>query len=89
VSSAATSEWPRLAGAAIAARDELRMLAADLTMALASGRIQPALVVRARDLARRHADGLRFALKHPAAEPPVRRMNRDLPYWSTLESGDR
>jgi hypothetical protein len=78
------AEWPLLPGAAMGARDELRQLAAELTAAMNTGSIPRALIVRARDIAVRHADSLRMALKHPAgAERPRRKFNRNhnLPCW--------
>jgi len=73
----ADSQWVRLAGAAVAARDELRRLDTELSDALAAGSVPRALIVRARDAARRHAAGLRIGLKHPSTPvPSVRRMNR-------------
>ena len=81
----AMSEWLRLAPATINARDDLRRLAADLTAAMATGRIPRALILRARDTAARNADALRVALKHPSAEAPRRKNTRDMPCWSEQE----
>jgi hypothetical protein len=85
VTKSLNSEWPRLAGAAVGARDELRRLAADLTKAMDEGRIPRALIISARDTAQRHAIALQAALKHPATEPHIRRAKDDLPCWMTLE----
>jgi len=82
----AADQWPRLAGAAQCARDDLRSLASDLSNAMATSRIPRALIIRARDVAARHADCLRLALKHPAAPPERRKF--DLPCWS-VPSKDR
>lgn len=75
-------EWTRLAAATIRARDDLRTLAADLTAAMAARSIPGEMIVRARDVAAQHADGLRLALKHPG-ELSRRKFNRDrnLPCW--------
>jgi hypothetical protein len=84
-------ERSRLAGVAVRASGDLRQLAADLTAAFDADMesISISLVVRARDVALRHGEGLRNALKHPAADAPkVQRMNKDLPCWLTIE-GDR
>jgi len=78
---ARTQEWVRLASAAMMARDELRVLASDLTVAMAAGSIPRALITRARDTSARHADLLRIAIKHPSVEPERRKYNRDMPLW--------
>ncbi|HEX4276456.1 MAG TPA: hypothetical protein VHZ74_13930 [Bryobacteraceae bacterium] len=81
-------EWTQLAGAALGARNELRALAADLSAAMNRGTIPRSLIIRSRDVAVRNADALRIALKHPEAEPPRRKLNRDMPVWMTIE-GER
>jgi hypothetical protein len=57
--------WARLAGAAIDARNDLRMLVPRLDSAIAAAPMP--LLVELRALCTRHADSLRLALKHPAA----------------------
>lgn len=84
----ANSEWDRLAGAAIAGRDELRLLAADLSTAMASGSIPRPLIIRARDTAQKHADALRMALKHPEVRERRTKPIQDLPCWSTASQQD-
>jgi len=75
-------QWLSLAPAAISARDDLRRLAADLSAAMAAGSIPRVLIIRARDTAARHADGLRQALKHPREKAPRKTNARDVPCWS-------
>jgi hypothetical protein len=82
---ASGQRWIQLAGAAIHARDDLRKLANDLSNAMSVGSIPRTLIIRMRDTAERHADGLRRALKHPAAEAPRHKNTRDMPCWSELE----
>jgi hypothetical protein len=81
----AMGQWLRLAPATINARDDLRRLAAELTAAMSTGRIPRALILRARDVAAKHAEALRLALKHPHAEAPRRKYNGDVPCWSEQE----
>jgi hypothetical protein len=81
---ASGQRWVQLAGASIYARDDLRRLAEDLSAAMAAGSISRVLIIRARDTAVRHADGLRQALKHPSQRTPRRPFNRDMPCWSEI-----
>ena len=65
--------WPRLAGAAADARDELRALLPRLDRAIAAGAVSPELLVELRALALKHADSLRQALKAPEGSRRTRR----------------
>ena len=58
--------WARLAGAAADARDALRSLIPRLDKAIAAADVSALPELRAMVI--RHADSLRIALKHPAAE---------------------
>lgn len=82
----AADPWPRLAEAALGARDDLRRLASELTEAMAAGSIPRALILRARDTAARHADGLRLALKRPTGSRARQKdCDSDLPCWSSRQ----
>jgi hypothetical protein len=77
-------------GPVIAARDELRSLIPRLDHAIASGEDQAALLKHVREVAWRHADGLRFALKRPDRQPRERASSaRYGPLWGTDEGTGR
>lgn len=84
----APDKWPRLAAAATNARDALRLLAAELSLALQQGGISQALVERARDIAAHHAAKLGSAIKHPGGpDSKKRKHNRHaLPCWTDQEA---
>lgn len=74
-------QWTRLATAAITTRDSLRSLSADISSAMATGRIPRELIIRTRDAASVHAESLRVALKHPA-RTHNRRDAKNVPCWT-------
>src|ERR1017187_4721881 len=70
------SDWPRLAGAAADARDELRAVIPRLDAAIAAGCDSTGLLQAIRLLAWKHADRLRHALKAPAgSRQPQKKAN--------------
>jgi hypothetical protein len=72
--------WLRLAGAAAAARDELRAVIPRLDSAIAAGADSTKLLQALRVLAWKHADSLRQALKAPAG---VRQPRKKADSWRT------
>lgn len=66
--------WDRLAGACLAARDDLRNLVLRIDAAAAAGAPDPNLTAFVRQLAMRHAENLKAALKAP--DKPRARQNR-------------
>ena len=75
--------WPRLAGAAAAARDDLRILAAELHNVIATDPVPHPLLTRAYKVAVQHANGLRSGLKHPSGGRARRKDHENnLPCWS-------
>ena len=72
--------WPRLAGAAAGARDELRAIIPRLDSAIAAGADPTGLLAALRVLAWKHADSLRQALKAPAGN---RQPQKKPDSWST------
>jgi hypothetical protein len=67
------SSWPRLAGAAADARDELRAVIPRLDSAIAAGADSTGLLQAVRLLAWKHADALRLALKAPTGSQQSRK----------------
>jgi hypothetical protein len=83
--------WPRLAGAAAGARDELRAIIPRLDSAIAAGADPSGLLAELRVLVWKHADSLRQALKAPAGtRQPQKKPDswRTGPLWSVLEASD-
>ncbi len=80
-------QWPRLAGACMAARDDLRALLPRLDAVLVHGMTDPRLIEFVRQLAARHAESLKAALKAPAAPRTHRNTDsaRFQPLWGVLE----
>jgi hypothetical protein len=75
--------WVRLAGAALRARDALRISGTELSAALSNGQIPLPLGRRLLAMMQDHAGGLQAGLKHP--KPIVLRRSRaDLPPWREL-----
>jgi hypothetical protein len=74
------ADWARLANAASDARDDLRNLIPILDQIIASKAPSVALLVRIRELATRHAEALRLALKHPA-QPAAGSPARKIESW--------
>jgi hypothetical protein len=81
---APNDQWPRLAGACLRARNDLREAAIQLSAALNSGRVPDELTRRVLTTLQTHAGGLQQALKHPRPAPP-RRSHADLPPWMEVE----
>lgn len=74
--------WPRLPGAALAARDALRSLVLRIDAARAAGATDPNLTAFVRQLAAHHADALKAALKAPDRPRSQNRQNpRSEPLW--------
>jgi len=72
------NSWPRLAGAAVSARDQLRALLPRLDAAIEAGVVSTEFLVELRALAVKHAESLKAALKAPEG---TRRSRRDDASW--------
>ncbi len=83
--------WPRLAGAAADARDELRAIVPRLEQAIAEGAVSREFLVQLRGLAVRHTESLKAALKAPQGSRTRRRMPdswRSGGLWAALEASE-
>jgi hypothetical protein len=83
--------WPRLAGAAISARDELRAIIPRLDAAITAGADSTGLLQAVRLLAWKHADALRLALKAPQGSRQSRKRAdpwRNGGLWAILEAAE-
>ena len=86
------STWPRLAGACMDARDDLRMLIPRLDAAIAAGVVSTEFLHQLRALAVRHAESLKMALKAPAGArqgPRSADSWRSGGLWAVLEADAR
>ena len=72
--------WPRLAAAAADARDDLRKLVTRLDPGITTWGGSPELMREMRDLAIKHAEALKSALKAPVARrrKPVQKTVKNL-----------